>query len=110
MLKEQYVIGACINAFANRYPIHKRNIPADLIIMCDKMIYDNWGDVLKKFYDKVIKIKLKHFDMTESYKYAKNKYDWLSYSINKWQIMNYDEYDKILFCDVGSIRLILIKL
>lgn len=109
MLKDHYVLGACISSFAHKQliktSIHKNNI--DLIIMCDKYIYKKYGRLLSHYFDKVILINLHHFDWASTYRHLTEniakKYSWLNYSINKWQCLKYDEYEKLLFIDIDIL-------
>lgn len=56
MLKDHYVIGACINAYTNKAMLHALNINnIDLVIMCDDYIYDKYVDILSIYFDKVKK-------------------------------------------------------
>ena len=109
MLKEHYVVGACISAYIHKCFINKinnnsSNKQIDLILMCDKNIYKKYGKLLKKFYDKVDVIDLLHFELNNDYKFVKEKYaSWVKYATNKWYCLKYEEYDKILFLDVDMI-------
>ena len=109
MLKDDYVLGACISSYALKQlikeSIHKNNI--DLIIMCDKYIYKKYGKLLSNYFNKVILINLHHFNWINGYQHLSKtiakKYAWLNYSVNKWQCLKYDEYDKLLFIDIDIL-------
>jgi len=104
MLKEHYVIAACICAYIHKCFINKLDRKIDLIIMCDINIYKKYGTLLKKFYDKVDVIKLSYFKLNNDYKFVKEKYaSWVKYATNKWQNLKYDKYDKILFLDIDML-------
>jgi len=111
MLKNHYVVGACIAAFAHKSLIYSHNLDIDVIVMCDEYIYDKYKHTLKFYFDKVIKINLikvntetdKNLFDEKSKEYYNNKYSWLNYSLNKWQCLKYVKYEKILFIDVDII-------
>ena len=103
MLNPHYVIAVCIAAYAHRKLISMTGRDIKIIVMCDKTIYDGYKDILAKYCDVVTQIQLIECKMSMDYKYAKNKYNWLQYSLNKWQCLKYDEYDKILFCDADIL-------
>lgn len=103
MLKEHYVIASCIFAFVNKFLISQTTKNIKLVIMCDDLIYEHWGDILKIYFDQVIKIKLVDYGLRENYFFAKKKYNWLQLSTNKWQCLCLEEYDKVLFVDVDIL-------
>lgn len=103
MLKDHYALGACITAYNHRYYIKKQSLNIKLVIMCDDYIFNKYESMLKKFFDKVINIKLKKYKISNKYKYNKEKYTWLSYSLNKWECLKYDKYNKILFLDIDIL-------
>jgi hypothetical protein len=74
--------------------------------MVDDKIYDNYKKELEEYFDKVILINLIEMKLNPEYKVI-NKYSkWMKYSINKWQILNQDEYDKIKAHSVLSFTFI----
>lgn len=103
MLNKHYVIAACVAAYTHRQLIKNTGRNIKILIMCDSMIYSECRDILEKYCDDVVKINLIKYDMSERYEYARKKYNWLQYSTNKWQCLNYEQYDKILFCDVDVL-------
>jgi hypothetical protein len=103
MLKDMYVVGACISAYTHKYLIQKQNRSIKLVVMCDDYIYHKWQTLLKDFFDDIKLIKLIKFGEKNDYNFPKKKYDWMQYSPNKWQCMNFIEYDKILFCDIDML-------
>jgi len=108
MLKDHYVLGCCISSFAHRQLIRKSVYidDIDLIIMCDQYIYDKYASLLSRYFDHVKLIKLHHLERAADYRLseiAAKKYSWFGYSINKWQCLKYDEYDKILFIDIDIL-------
>jgi hypothetical protein len=70
--------------------------------MCDHEIYRNWRDVLSEYFDEVKEIELTKYEFSKEYDYPQ-KYSWVNYSLNKWQCLKYEEYDKILFCDIDML-------
>jgi len=104
MLNKHYVVGACISGYTHKCFISRLNKKIDMVVMCDKAIYDEFKDVLELYYDRVELIDLDFFNISTKYNYAKEKYaSWVSYSTNKWQCLKYSEYDKILFVDVDML-------
>ena len=108
MLKDHYVLGACIGAYNHRHYLKSINKQVELVIMCDSYIYDKYKNTLKFYFDRVIKIKLKTYKLNEEYLsmcgYNFNKkYNWLQYSLSKWICIKYEEYKKILFLDVDIL-------
>ena len=103
-LKEHYVIGACIAGYLHKQFIKKNNFKIDIIIMCDTKIYDKHNTILKKYFDSVIKINMRYFEPSSKYIYAKKKYsEWIGYSLNKWQCLQFTEYNKVLFIDIDIL-------
>ena len=106
MLNDGYLNGALITSYVHKLFLKKTNYVTDLVLMCDSVIYDKYYEILKKFYNKVVKIDLIHFKINENkYVYAKKYSPWIAYSLNKWQCLNLIEYDKILFIDVDILPL-----
>lgn len=105
MLKEHYVIGACICAYTHRLLIPKQHRNIKLVVMCDHNIYKKWHDVLELYYDQVIEIDLIEFPLSEEYVFAKNKYSWMPFSINKWQCLKLVQFNKVLLFDVDMLPL-----
>ena len=102
MLKDHYVLGACISSYAHRQFIKNTNMNIELVIMCDDYIFDLHESTLKEYFDKVIKIDLLKFDISDEYKVI-SKYNWINVSTNKWQVLKFIEYDKVLFLDIDMI-------
>ena len=95
MLKDHYIIGACITAYIHRKFILELNIPIDLIIMCDEYIYGKYADLLKLFFDKVKRIKLTYYNLADRYEFPKEKYiSWVSYSTNKWKCLKLIKWNR----------------
>ena len=104
ILNESYVLGSCISGYMHNNYKKKYNLDFDIVLMVDEFIYNNYFNILKNYFDKVLKIKLIEFDISNKYEYAKKKYSsWINYSLNKWKCLKYDEYDKILFIDVDIL-------
>ncbi len=111
MLKDHYVVGACINAFVNRVLMKVNNINnVELVIMCDDYIYKRHNGMLKKYFDKLVKIDLTYNKMIDedsrkSESWFK-KYSWVIYSLSKWQCLKLTEYNKVLFLDIDVLPII----
>ena len=60
---------------------------------------------LLMFFDKVFIIDLIEMKLNPNYAMV-NKYSkWMKYTVNKWQVLKFTEYDKILFTDVDVLPL-----
>ena len=95
MLNKSYVKGAIISAFTAKK--HKpKNV--ELVCMCDAKLF-RYKKLLLSVFDKVVKIKLLKV-VTD---HPNEKYNWIKYSINKHQIYNYTNYEKILFLDTDIL-------
>lgn len=107
MLKDLYFIGACMSAFVHRALMRNNNIDFDLVIMCDDYIYDKYKKTLEFYFDRVINIKLSKYEMKDINAGNRDvwmrKYGWVVYGLNKWQCLNYEEYNKVLFIDVDIL-------
>ena len=71
MLKDLYVVGACVAAFTHRYLIQTQNRNIKLIVMCDQYIYDKWHKLLYDFFDAIELIKLNTFGLSNKYNFPK---------------------------------------
>jgi hypothetical protein len=103
MLKDHYVLAACIASFYHRKFIAKTKRNIELVVMCDDYIYSNYKNTLEGYFDRIVKIDLKDYGISKKYIYADFKYTWMRYSLDKWECMQYDEYDKLLFMDVDIL-------
>lgn len=101
---KNYISGSIISAYVHKKYIIKNNLNIDLIVMVDDSIYEYKNELLK-FFDKVKKINLLELKLAEKYDYSIKYSQWMKYTINKWQIMQYEEYDKILFLDPDFLPL-----
>lgn len=101
---ENYITGSIISAYLHKQYINKYNLDIDLIVMVDDLIY-KYKDELLKFFDKVKKINLIEMKLSNKYYVIKKYSKWMKFSINKWQIMQYEEYKKILFLDADFFPL-----
>lgn len=101
---EYYIPGTIISAYAHKKYINKFNLNIDLIVMVDDIIY-KYKDELLIFFDQVKKINLLEMKLSNDYFVIKKYSKWMKYSINKWQIMQYDNYGKILFLDADFLPL-----
>ncbi len=101
---ESYIPGTIISAYIHKKYINKFNLDIDLIVMVDEKIYKYKNELLI-FFDQVKKINLLEMNLSNNYFIFKKYSKWMKYSINKWQIMQYDEYDKILFLDADFLPL-----
>lgn len=97
-----YITGACIAAHIHRQFIKKYDLDIDLVLMIDKSINIEYGNELKKFFNRIIEIDLFILKLHSDYLLL-GKYQWLKYALNKWQILKFTEYDKILFIDIDVL-------
>lgn len=97
-----YVVGGCISAWVHKQYIKKLNLDIKLIVMVDEKIY-KYKDELKKYFDEIVLINLIEMKLNPEYKVIYKYSKWMHYSINKWQILNLDYYDKILFIDTDIL-------
>lgn len=108
IVNEHYVIGACIAAYCHRRMLMRAGLKnaVDLCIMCDDKIYQKYHQLLEDpvLFDVVLNIEIRMFPDAKHYNYSKVKYSsWIGASLNKWQIMNHDEYHRIMFVDVALL-------
>jgi hypothetical protein len=107
MLKNHYVLGACIAAFTHKFILTQNNIEnIDLVIMCDNVIYTRYKSLLSRYFDRVEKINLDKFSLSKKYRFTERwiaKYGWINYSTNKWQCLKLVDYKKILFIDIDIL-------
>lgn len=104
MLKEHYVVGLCIAAYTHKCFIKKYDLNIKLVVMCDRNIYEKYHSVLKLYFDVIKKIKLIEYPLSNKFVFAKEKYgSWVSFCTNKWKMLKYTEYNKILFLDIDIL-------
>jgi hypothetical protein len=100
--KTHYIVGAIIAASVHRKFMKKNNIYMDIVCIVDNIIYE-YKDELLKYFDKVILIDLIEIKLHDESKIIDKYADWMKYSINKWQALRFDCYEKILFCDIDLL-------
>jgi len=100
--KLHYIIGAFIAAYAHKKLIRELNLEIELVVMVDKKIYE-YKDELLNVFDRVELIDLLEIRLNKEYHYAHKYSEWMKYSITKWHILKYEEYNKILFIDVDIL-------
>ena len=91
-----YLVGACLSAWVHRKYITKYNLNIDLVVMVDKQIY-KYKDELEKYFDKVKLIDLIEIKLNPKYFVIQKYSEWMKYSVSKWQILNFDEYERLDF-------------
>lgn len=99
-----YLVGAAIAGFVHRQYIKKYKLDIDVVLMIDNT-FEPYISELEKIFDKVKIIKLIEIKLSPQYKIHHKYSKWLKYSINKWQVLNFDEYEKVLFCDSDVVPL-----
>jgi hypothetical protein len=70
--------------------------------MVNEPIY-KYKDELEKYFDHVVLIDLIEMKLSPKYYVIKKYSQWMKYSISKWEILNFDEYEKILFLDIDIL-------
>lgn len=100
--KTHYIVGAIVAASVHRKFLTNNNINMDIVCMVDNIIYE-YKDELLKYFDKVILIDLIEIKLHDKSKIIDKYSDWMKYSINKWQALRFDSYEKILFCDIDLL-------
>lgn len=108
MLNPLYIVGACIQAYMHKKFLCQQSKLIELVIMCDDYIHYNYGTMLEQYFDRVKRIQLRCFKVDEKYINKasdnwKKKYTWIGYATSKWEVLQYDEYDKILFLDTDIL-------
>ncbi len=99
---ELYIPGACLSAWVHRKFISENRLSIRLVVMVDNFIF-KYRDELEKYFDEVVLIDMMEVKLNPEY-YIIEKYSkWMKYTINKWQILNLTDYDKVLFIDVDIL-------
>lgn len=101
-----YIVGACLSAWTHRQFITKYNLNIKLIVMVDKNIY-HYKDELEKYFDFVELIEIIEMKLNPEYKIIYKYSDWMKFSISKWEILKFDDYEKILFLDTDILPIII---
>lgn len=108
IINEHYVIGTCIAGYCHRKMLElagkKEN--TDMIILCDITIYNKYQKLfnLPIFFDRVEMLDMRIFPDSPDYNYQKLKYSsWIGASLNKWQSLQFVEYNKIMFVDTAIL-------
>lgn len=101
---ENYITGSIISSYVHKQYINKLKLDIDLIVMVDDKIFKYKNELLK-YFDHVKKINLIEMNLSKKYHIIYKYSKWMKYSINKWQILKYDEYDKIVFVDTDFLPL-----
>jgi len=118
--ENKYIDGACISVHTYRKHGNK-NIEHNILI--DQTISKQGIKKLERFFDRVIRINLvknwpKKKNIGSYIPYIKTSFEinklkskksierygkWINYSPSKWTILLFDEYKKVLFCDVDTL-------
>lgn len=97
-----YLVGACLSAWVHRKFISQYNLKIELIAIVDSYIY-NYKNELDKYFDNVICIDMIKIKLNPQYRVIDKYSDWMSLSPSKWNILNLDQWDKILFVDTDIL-------
>lgn len=102
-----YMVGGCISATVHKNFIKKLNLKEelDVNVMVDEENY-KYKDDLLNYFDNVYMINLAKAKMVEPDNIDPNEKRyllWIEYTVNKWQVLNYYQYNKILFIDIDFI-------
>lgn len=101
---EIYLVGALLASFVHRQYIKKFNLKIDLVIMINDTFIP-YIKYLEEIFNKVKVIEMIEIKLSTEDKMHAKYVNWMKYSVNKWQALNFDEYDKILFTDTEIIPL-----
>lgn len=97
-----YIVGACLSAWVHRKFIIQYNLDIKLILLIDSTMY-KYKDELVKYFDFVEQIDMLEIKLNPNYKVIYKYSQWMKFSISKWNIFKFDEYDKILFLDTDIL-------
>ena len=97
-----YIVGACLSAWVHRQFIDKYNLDIKLIVMVDNNIY-HYKDELEKYFDFIKLIPIIEMKLNPKYKIIYKYSDWMKFSVSKWNVLKFDEFDKILFLDTDIL-------
>ena len=97
-----YIVGACLSAWVHRQFIIKNNLNIKLIVMVDSNIYQHKYE-LEKYFDFVELIEIIEMKLNPKYIIINKYSDWMKFSVSKWVIFKFDDYDKILFLDTDIL-------
>ena len=100
--KLHYLVGGYISGYIHKKFIKKLGLEIELVVMVDKKIYEYREELLKVF-DRVELVELLEIRLNKEYHYANKYSSWMKNSITKWEILKYEEYEKILFIDVDIL-------
>lgn len=102
----KYIAGACISAYIHKNYLKKLDIDVELIVMIDDEI-NVYRKEIEKYFDRVILIDLWKMNIDSECIIIDKYKDMMPYYVNKWQIFQYEEYNKILFVDISILPLTL---
>ena len=101
--ENKYIDGACISGYT--YKKYGSN-EIDNNCMIDSSISKKSIKKLKKYFDNVFLIPLIKYDSNFSLhtNKLKTRYEkWIDYSTTKWTVLLFDQYKKVLFCDIDTL-------
>jgi len=100
--KLHYLVGGFISGYIHKKFIKKLGLEIELVVMVDKKI-NEYREELLKVFDRVELVELLEIRLNKEYYYANKYSSWMKNSITKWEILKYEEYEKILFIDVDIL-------
>ena len=98
----KYLIGGCLSAYMHKSYIKKLDLDIKIVVMVDNLIY-KYKEELLFFFDEVFLIDLFEIKIGKEYFIYERYSKWIKYSINKWQLLNFTQFNKILFLDVDVL-------
>lgn len=101
--EDKYIDGACISVSTYR---EYGNKMIEHNILIDKSISERGRKKLRLFFDNVLEVPLQNIksDFALKTEKIKKRYGlWIDYSWAKWYILWFDNYEKILFCDIDTL-------
>lgn len=100
---DKYIDGACISGYTYR-KYGNKNIHNN--IMVDENVTEKQKEKLQIYFDNVFVIPLIQYnsDFPMHTNKMKNRYSkWIQYATTKWIVLTFEQYDKVLFCDIDTL-------
>lgn len=100
---DKYFEGACISGYS-----YKKYTTEDVDnnIMVDENVSDTQKKQLEKYFDNVFVIPLLEYNSNfqiETGKMKERYGSWIQFATTKWMSLCFDQYEKILFCDIDTL-------
>jgi len=102
---DKYFIGACISGYS--YKKYTNNT-IDNNIMVDENVTEEQKKKLQKYFDNVFPVPLLAYNSNfpvETKKMKERYGSWIQFATTKWMSLCFDQYEKILFCDIDTLAM-----